>query len=454
MKKSVDDDIIQLLRARVRKTLSLFNDIESCEYDAFISYRQSESKEIAIAISEGLRKGRHPITGKKLRVFHDLDTIDIGQNIDVVLQSAIKSSCCFIVLLTPTYSKSEYTSFEHMLIAGQDWGGLQERIIPVMVESCDVPKKLQSIRYLDLTARKEKQTHQSHDVLIKTYCLEFPQSIVASHIAKRIGADGDGVTFSFAEETGDINPDLSTVFTKNGIRLSFSWDDLDAAMESAISETVGVLLTDGFVVTDRVCKGWRERWKKNKGKGLEPDTPIMVYLEKLNSDLSKSESRDLSQSLSLYGLNLPEDFDRSFINCLPSPSPSVDIIHEMINREDWKELKSSICDLTNVSLGIAVQWCVPVVRRAGEIKDESIKNDLESSRPKDQEAVRVWAEDLLREWLGEQSIDLAEQYLAKGPTKENRRGAIEILRENILERFPKTRAAERAKVMLKDLGEE
>ena len=89
-----------------------------------------------------------------------------------------------------------------------------------------------------------------------------------------------------------------------------------------------------------------------------------------------------------------------------------------------------------------------------EIKDESIKNDLESSRPKDQEAVRVWAEDLLREWLGEQSIDLAEQYLAKGPTKENRRGAIEILRENILERFPKTRAAERAKVMLKDLGEE
>jgi hypothetical protein len=451
MKNTLDDETIQLLRARVRKTLSFIGEGEQSEYDVFISYRQAESKEIASVISQGLRKGRHPTTGKSLRVFHDLDTIDIGQNIDVVLQGALKSSRCFIVLLTPTYSKSEYTSFEQMLITGEDWGGLKERIIPIMVDSCEVPNRLKSIRYLDLTVGKKEQPRRAHDALIKTYCLEFPQRVVATHIAKHLGASGEDVTFTFSEETGDINPDRSAVFTKNGTKLSFSWDDVDAAMESAINETTGTLIADGFVVTDRVCKGWRERWGEDEGLG--PDSPIMVYLEKLTGDLSKCDDSDLSHALTRYGYDLPEDFDRSFLNGLPSPSPSVDVIHEMINREAWEKFKFAICDLANSHSGIAVQWCVPVVRRANEIEDASMKEDLERSRPEDSDSVRPWAEYLLKEWLGAQSIGQAKWYLAKEPTKENRRKAIGVLR-GVLEHFPNTRAAEQAKMVLKELGEE
>jgi hypothetical protein len=396
MTKTVNEDIIQLLRARVRKTLSAVQRVQKYNYDVFISYRQAESRDIASVITQGLRRGRHPLTGKSLRVFLDSDTIDIAQNIGVVLPNAINSSACFVVLLTPTYSRSEYTSFEHMLIAGQDWGGLQQRIIPILIEPCDIPPRLQGIRYLDLTVVDEATRQQTGDILVKTYCMEFPQAVVATHVAKHLGAGNDGVKFTFSEETGDINPEQSSIVAGNGIRLSFSWDDLDAAMESAIRETAGRLLADGFIVTDRVTKGWRDRWSKKEG--LSAESSVMVYLEKLTGDLSKCKDADLSHALTRYGYELPEDFDRTFINCLPTPSPSVDVLHELINREAWGELKFAICDLASFHAGIAIQWCAQV-RRIDEIKEPSIRDDLDRSRPNDASKVRVWAESLLDEWL-------------------------------------------------------
>jgi hypothetical protein len=145
----LSNDQIQLLRRRVREMLLASKNLPNKKVDVFISYRQAESRGVAAQIFKALRRTRHPRSGSVLSVFLDDVRIKAGQNIHVAIQTAIRLSTTFIVLLSPTYNQTEYTTFEHMLIAGEDWGGLQERIIPVLVQDCEIPGRLRALKYLD-----------------------------------------------------------------------------------------------------------------------------------------------------------------------------------------------------------------------------------------------------------------------------------------------------------------
>jgi TIR domain len=144
-----NDQKIRLLRERIREMLSASEHLPNKEFDVFISYRQAESRDLAAQIFKALLRTRHPTFGRALSVFWDDVRIKAGQNIHVTVQTAIRSSTTFIILLSPTYNRTEYTTFEHMLIAGEDWGGLQERIIPVLVQDCEIPERLRALKYLD-----------------------------------------------------------------------------------------------------------------------------------------------------------------------------------------------------------------------------------------------------------------------------------------------------------------
>lgn len=135
------------MRGRISQLLTWR--VTTNKYDVFISYRTDESQDVARQIANSLRRARHPILKRNLKIFLDKEQIQPGQNIDVELRQAITSSTCFIVLLTPSYTKSMYTAFEHVLISSIDPSSLKERIIPIMVKTCPLPASLASISYLD-----------------------------------------------------------------------------------------------------------------------------------------------------------------------------------------------------------------------------------------------------------------------------------------------------------------
>lgn len=163
------DSELKQLRRRVREVLrqvSASNTSENkWEHDVFISYRQNESWEAAKTLYEFLRRGKHPINMKSLRVFWDEVSLKAGQNLDVRLQNALLSSACFIVLLTPEYAKTEYTLFEQKLITGADWGSIEERIIPVVVQECEVPERLKHIIRKDLTGVLPSSSARPNDAV-------------------------------------------------------------------------------------------------------------------------------------------------------------------------------------------------------------------------------------------------------------------------------------------------
>ncbi len=159
---SLPNGQIRLLRERIREMLSASSQsLPNKEFDVFISYRQAESRYVAAQIFKALHRTRHPRFRRTLNVFLDDIRIKAGQNIHVTIQTAIKLSTTFIILLSPTYNRTEYTTFEHMLIAGEDWGGLQERIIPVLVQDCEIPERLRALKYLDFRSLVPQESRRS-----------------------------------------------------------------------------------------------------------------------------------------------------------------------------------------------------------------------------------------------------------------------------------------------------
>jgi hypothetical protein len=394
---SLVPDQVWRLCDRVREVLSLPHNSSSKEFDVFISYRQAESRALATQIFSALRRTRHPVLGRAMSVFLDDEQIKAGQNIHVTIQTAIRSSASFVILLSPTYNKTEYTAFEHMLISGEDWGGLQERIIPVLAQDCDIPERLRALKYLDLRSlvlQKSQASIESNIPLIRTHCLRVTQERFAASLAAHLGL-GTIRNFGFIEELGDILPNGSYLELNHGTKISFSQFDIDAAITLVCKETAGGLVEAGFIVSGVVVKQSADR----DGGFLPVDEPISILLEKLGRDLKAASTSHILYELESYAFDLPPEFDRSWLNGLPDPSPSKDLLHELINRQAWDDLRRCLIGIASLTQGIATLWTCEVVRHRSEIVDRKMQEELEASKPPNPEAIKTWAEQLLERWL-------------------------------------------------------
>jgi len=56
-----------------------------------------------------------------------------------------------LLVLTPDWLKSEWNIFESLLLQTSDPTGFQQRIVPLMLKKCDLPKRLSIFTYADLT---------------------------------------------------------------------------------------------------------------------------------------------------------------------------------------------------------------------------------------------------------------------------------------------------------------
>ena len=120
---------------------------------AFISYSRL-NKEFATKLAKGLRAAKYPIW------FDQLD-IPTGARWDDEVEKALRECNIFMIILTPASIGSENVKDE--IGYAIDRG---KRILPVLLEECDVPLRLRRFQYVDFTTKSFGEGFESAKELL------------------------------------------------------------------------------------------------------------------------------------------------------------------------------------------------------------------------------------------------------------------------------------------------
>ena len=118
---------------------------KSYEYDVFISYSRDDRDWVLNQLVPRLRDAG-------LKVCIDIEDFRAGTAIIQEIERAILTSHKTLLILTPSYLGSQWTSFERYLIQTQDPNNQSLRFIPLLCELCDMPTSLSSLSYIDFTS--------------------------------------------------------------------------------------------------------------------------------------------------------------------------------------------------------------------------------------------------------------------------------------------------------------
>lgn len=237
--------------------------------------------------------------------------------------------------------------------------------------------------------------------LLRLAILETPQALFAQYLARTLGCDDQFDGFVFFEETGDLDPNRSRLILRGGTHLKFEFPDIEGAQARIISDLAKPFTERGMHASCWVVEGFKERWGKSKGI-IPPEARIICVLETSSLNLSRINSDDLADALIRYALDLPEDADRSFLNAMPKPSVTKEMLVELVRREAWSQLHMALLNVDSLRPGIAILWGCEVVKLESEVKNARMKTLLEKSRPEDARQVRVWGEAFTNLWLIEE----------------------------------------------------
>ncbi len=113
-------------------------------YDVFISYSH---KDLAWVQSELLPR----LEKAGLKVIIDFRDFEIGVASIINMERAVEHARHTLVVLTPNWINSEWTEFESLLVGTRDPAGRRRRLIPLMLQQCDMPARLAMLTYLDMT---------------------------------------------------------------------------------------------------------------------------------------------------------------------------------------------------------------------------------------------------------------------------------------------------------------
>ncbi len=115
---------------------------------AFISYSRT-NKDFAVKLTRGLRSAGYP-------VWFDQFDIPTGSRWDDEVEKALRECSIFMIILTPASISSENVKDE--IGYAIDHG---KRILPVLLESCDVPLRLRRFQYVDFTSKSFEEGFES-----------------------------------------------------------------------------------------------------------------------------------------------------------------------------------------------------------------------------------------------------------------------------------------------------
>lgn len=118
------------------------------EYDVFISYSHLDVDWVKDWLLPRLESAG-------LSVCIDFRDFGIGIPSLTNMENAVERSHKTLLVLTPNWIKSEWSKFESLLIQTDDPSGVRQRTLPLMLEKCDLPKRLGIFTYADFTDKKD-----------------------------------------------------------------------------------------------------------------------------------------------------------------------------------------------------------------------------------------------------------------------------------------------------------
>ena len=112
--------------------------------DVFVSYSHKDS--------DWVRNWLLPrLEGAGLRVCIDFRDFEIGTPSLVNMERAVESCRTTLLVLTPDWTRSEWTRFEAMLVQTDDPIGVRRRTLPLLLRPCEIPKRIAMLTYADFT---------------------------------------------------------------------------------------------------------------------------------------------------------------------------------------------------------------------------------------------------------------------------------------------------------------
>lgn len=111
-------------------------------YDVFVSYSHDDKWWVHEWLLPRL-------TERGLTVCIDTSDFEVGVPTLVNIEQAVSRSDRTILVLTPAWVESEWTEFESILAGTEDPAARRQTLLPLLLEDCDIPKRLQTITYAD-----------------------------------------------------------------------------------------------------------------------------------------------------------------------------------------------------------------------------------------------------------------------------------------------------------------
>ncbi|MBI4671941.1 MAG: toll/interleukin-1 receptor domain-containing protein [Chloroflexi bacterium] len=121
------------------------------EADVFISYNHRNSDWVRELLVPTLEAAN-------VKLWLDVRNFEPGAPILTEIERAVLNSRKTLIVLTPAYLTGEWTEFENILSQSLDPAARQRRVLPLLLEPCEIPLRLCTLIYLDFTERARYET--------------------------------------------------------------------------------------------------------------------------------------------------------------------------------------------------------------------------------------------------------------------------------------------------------
>ncbi|MBV9790097.1 MAG: tetratricopeptide repeat protein, partial [Chloroflexi bacterium] len=119
-------------------------DAQDSTYDVFISYSSQDDVWVRGDLLARLE-------AEGFRVCIDFRDFAVGAAGVAEMERAVLNSRHTLLVLTPSYLQSEWTTFETYLLQTLDPANQQRRLIPLLKERCEIPLRLRAFTHVDFT---------------------------------------------------------------------------------------------------------------------------------------------------------------------------------------------------------------------------------------------------------------------------------------------------------------
>jgi TIR domain len=113
-------------------------------YDVFISYSHVQREWVRSQLLPPLEKAG-------LKVVIDYRDFEIGVACLVNMEQALDNSRHTLLVLTPAWLAREWTAFESLLVGTTDPAARRRKVIPLLLEPCQLPPRLAMLTFADFT---------------------------------------------------------------------------------------------------------------------------------------------------------------------------------------------------------------------------------------------------------------------------------------------------------------